>query len=55
MSHEQYRDKAEYLILVALWIRTLFVFDTNVMILHVRVRDMRVEISYAMSLHKAKP
>ena len=32
-----------------------FVFDTNAMIQRVRVGDMRVGVSYAMSLHKTGP
>ena len=32
-----------------------FVFDTNAMIERVRVVDMRVRVSYVMSLHKTRP
>ena len=31
---------------------TYFIFDTNVMIQRVRADDIRVRVSYAMSLHK---
>ena len=32
-----------------------FVLDTNAMIQRVRVGDMRVRVSYAMSLHQTIP
>ena len=31
---------------------THFVFDTNTIVKHVRVGEMRVRVSYGMSLHK---
>ena len=33
---------------------TYFVFDTNAMNQRVRIGDMRVKVSYAMSLHKTE-
>ena len=34
---------------------THFIFETNAIIQCVRVGDMRIEVSYAMSLHKVRP
>ena len=52
----KYRDKAGYLIPGNTMDTTHFVFDTNAMIIqHVRVADMHVGVSYAMSLYKARP